>query len=255
MRPSISHEQTHSPLMLASVMNVAEAELAIAGGADVIDIKDARFGALGAASLEGSALIINAVRALNDVPISATVGDLPMEARVLSEACAERAAMGVDYVKLGLMPGQARAACIAALSSLVLPQGTRLVAVLFADIEAPSDALLKTLSSAGFAGVVIDTFDKTHGSLLAHAENWPQGETLHSSVEAAREHRLFTGLAGGLGLNDIEALHQTGAAILGFRGALCTGSQRVASLQSAQVKQVRHHMHKASSALTTLQLA
>jgi (5-formylfuran-3-yl)methyl phosphate synthase len=256
MRALISHKHTHAPLMLASVMSVAEAELAIAGGADVMDIKDARAGALGAASLETSALIIKAMHALKPTaPISATVGDLPMEPSTLRTACVERAALGVDYVKVGLMPGEARAACIAALSSLVLPQSTRLVAVLFADIEAPSDALLKTLSSAGFAGVVIDTFDKTHGNLLAHAASWPQGETLHSAVEAAREHGLFTGLAGGLGLNDIETLHQAGAAILGFRGALCAGSQRVASLQLACVKQVRHHMHKASSALTTLQLA
>lgn len=256
MRTLISHERTDAPMMLASVMNVAEAELAIGGGAEVIDIKDARAGALGAASLKESALIIKAVRALKaDLLISATVGDLPMEPRALSAACAERAALGVDYVKLGLMPGEARAACIAALSSIALTQGTRLVAVLFADIEAPSDALLKALSSAGFAGVVIDTFDKARGSLLAHAANWPHRETLHSAVKAARELGLFTGLAGGLSLNDIEALHQTGAAILGFRSALCAGAQRVASLQLAAVKQVQHHMDKISSAFTTLQPA
>lgn len=256
MRNPISHKRSDAPLMLASVMNATEAELALAGGADVIDIKDARLGALGAASLEESALIIRAVRAFKtDTLISATVGDLPMVPSVLSAACAERAALGVDYVKIGLMNGESLTACIAALSALKLPQGTRLVAVLFADIQAPSDALLNALSNAGFAGVVVDTFDKTSGSLFAHSANWPLGETLHSAVEVAREHGLFTGLAGGLGLNDIETLHQTGAAILGFRGALCSGAQRVASLQLTHVKQVRHQMAKASSALTTLQLA
>jgi (5-formylfuran-3-yl)methyl phosphate synthase len=256
MRPSISHEQTHSPLMLASVMNVAEAELAIAGGADVIDIKDARLGALGAASIEASALIIKAVRASKPhAPISATVGDLPMQANVLSAACVQRAALGVDYVKVGLMPGEPLAACITTLAALELPPGTRLVAVLFADVHAPSYALLKSLSNAGFAGMVIDTFDKTRGSLLTHAAHWAQSENLQSTVQAAREHELFVGLAGGLSLSDIETLYQTGAAILGFRGALCTGAQRAASLQLANVKLVRDQMRKASSAFTTLQLA
>jgi (5-formylfuran-3-yl)methyl phosphate synthase len=255
MRALISHQHTDAPLMLASVMNVAEAELALAGGAEVIDIKDARLGALGAASLEESALIIKAVRAMNDAPISATVGDLPMQPNVLCAACAERAALGVDYVKLGLTPGGSLATCIAALSALELPQRTRLVAVLFADIQAPSDALLKALSRAGFAGVVIDTFDKVHGSLLDHAANWPQGETLYSAVKAAREHGLFTGLAGSLGLSDIESLHQTGAAMLGFRGALCAETKRAAILQLANVKLVRAQMRKASSAFTTLQPA
>jgi (5-formylfuran-3-yl)methyl phosphate synthase len=255
MRALISHKHTDAPLMLASVMNVAEAQLALAGGADVIDIKDARAGALGAASLQESALIIKAVRALNDAPISATVGDLPMEPSVLCAACAERAALGVDYVKLGLMPGDSLAACIAALSTLELPKDVRLVAVLFADIQAPSDALLKSLSSAGFAGVVMDTFDKTQGSLLDHAANWPRDETLFSAVKAAREHQLFAGLAGSLGLSDIESLHQTGAAMLGFRGALCAETKRAASLQLANVKLVRAQMRKASSAFTTLQPA
>jgi (5-formylfuran-3-yl)methyl phosphate synthase len=256
MRALISHKHTDAHLMLTSVMNVAEAKLALAGGAEVIDIKDARLGALGAASLEESTQIIKAVRALKaEVPISATVGDLPMQANVLCAACVERAALGVDYVKIGLMPGDSLAACIAALSALELPLGTRLVAVLFADIQAPSDALLKALSNAGFAGVVIDTFDKAHGSLLDHAANWPRGETLHSAVKAAREHQLFAGLAGGLGVSDIESLHQTGAAILGFRGALCAETKRAASLQLANVKLVRAQMRKASSALTTLQPA
>lgn len=255
MRALISHKHTDAPMMLASVMNVAEAQLALAGGAGVIDIKDARLGALGAASLQESALIIKAVRAMNDAPISATVGDLPMEASVLSAACAARAALGVDYVKIGLMPSEALTACITALSKLALPKGTHLVAVLFADIETPSDALFKSLSSAGFAGVVIDTFDKAQGSLLAHAANWSRGKTLYSAVKAAREHQLFVGLAGSLGLSDIETLHQAGAAMLGFRGALCAETKRAASLQLANVKLVRDHMRKASSALTTLQPA
>ncbi len=256
MRTPISFISTDAPLMLASVMNVAEAELAIAGGADVIDIKDARAGALGAASLEESALIISAVRALKPhAPISATVGDLPMEPSALSAACAERAALGVDYVKVGFMPGDARAACIAALSALELPQRARLVAVLFADYEAPTRALLHSLAQAGFAGVVIDTFDKTRGSLLTHAARWPQQDGLQHAVQAARESGLFTGLAGGLSLGDIETLHHTGVAMLGFRGALCTEAARTAGLQLARVQHVRDQMHKAALAFTTLQLA
>ena len=60
--------------LLASVMTVEEAEAALAGGADIIDLKDPRRGALGALP---APVIRDCVAAIaGRQPVSATVGPL-----------------------------------------------------------------------------------------------------------------------------------------------------------------------------------
>jgi hypothetical protein len=66
-------------------------------------------------------------------------------------------AAGVDYVKLGLLPGAEMQDCIAALAPLATRHRT--VAVFFGDRGVPLDAL-RALRDTGFAGAMIDTFDK-----------------------------------------------------------------------------------------------
>src|SRR5262245_29278297 len=68
---------TGGTLFLASVRDAAEAELAIGAGADIVDLKDPEGGALGALP---PATIEACVRAIGGrVPVSATIGDLPLE--------------------------------------------------------------------------------------------------------------------------------------------------------------------------------
>jgi (5-formylfuran-3-yl)methyl phosphate synthase len=237
--------------MLASVATLREAQLALQGGADLIDIKDATQGALGAASLSDSQHIVQALR--GTAILSATVGDLPMEPSLLVQACAARAALGVSYVKLGLMPAVQRHACIDAIATLSLPQGTRTVAVLFADREQPSHAFITQLAKAHVAGVVLDTFDKRLG-LLSHVQQWRDSQALQHLVAYTQACGLFIGLAGSLQVSDISPLSALRPTLLGFRGALCTQSSRTAQLELVRVAQVREAMN-AACALTTRQAA
>ena len=86
--------------MLASVTDASEAEIAVNAGADLIDCKDPRGGALGALPVS----MIDAIRrqVAGRRPVSATVGDLPATAAALVPAVRRIAATGVDFVKLGL---------------------------------------------------------------------------------------------------------------------------------------------------------
>ena len=85
--------------LLASVASLAETQQALDLGADILDLKDPTKGALGAWP---QALLAQAVRLVaGRVPVSATVGDLPMEPSLLLEAAHATAATGVDIVKLG----------------------------------------------------------------------------------------------------------------------------------------------------------
>src|SRR5262245_13237158 len=86
---------TGGTLFLASVRDAAEAELAIGSGADIVDLKDPDAGALGALA---PATIEACVRAVGGrVPLSATIGDLPLEKTSLRAAVLATASRGVDY--------------------------------------------------------------------------------------------------------------------------------------------------------------
>ncbi|HLO23535.1 MAG TPA: (5-formylfuran-3-yl)methyl phosphate synthase, partial [Methyloceanibacter sp.] len=95
---------------LASVRDAGEAEAALAADADIIDLKDPAKGALGALTPEGIASCVAAIA--GRAAVSATVGDLPMEPDTVRSAALATAAMGVDYVKLGLFPGGDARGCL-----------------------------------------------------------------------------------------------------------------------------------------------
>ena len=86
--------------MLASVKNLVEAEFVFNAKVDIIDLKQPEFGALGALPVE---LVTKIVEKINRrCPVSATVGDLPMNAEIIFNAVSEMAKTGVDFVKMGV---------------------------------------------------------------------------------------------------------------------------------------------------------
>jgi len=216
--------------MLASVTGPDEAEIALAGGADIIDLKDPSRGALGAVAARTVRETVDAVAGRRAV--SAVTGDLPMEPRALVGAVREMTETGVDYVKVGIFRGGDPASCIDALAPLAAR--TRLVGVLFADAS-PDFSLLERLAEARFAGAMLDTQDKAEGRLLTHM-GLPR---LRHFVERCRSSGLMAGLAGSLEQPDIPRLLVLTPDLLGFRGALCGSGGRTAALVLSRVQAVR----------------
>jgi dihydroneopterin aldolase len=218
-------------LMLASVTNAAEAEIALAGGADLIDLKDpsrGAFGALPLASVRESVKIVSGRR-----PVSAVVGDLPMDPGVMFEAVRQMAETGVDYVKVGLQPSGSLSACIEALAPLAAH--VRLVGAFFADQSGDDFSALALMSRCGFKAAMLDTAEKGNGRLMTYlgiAE-------LSRFVDACRAASVTSGLAGALETPDIARLLLLRPGFLGFRGALCQGSARTNALDPDAVKVVR----------------
>ena len=103
-------------LMLASVTGPPEAEIALAHGADIIDLKDSTNGAFGAVSPETVRATAAAMQERR--PLSAVSGEVPMEPDALLAAAGAMAQAGAEYVKVGLFPGARRMDCIRALSAL-----------------------------------------------------------------------------------------------------------------------------------------
>jgi uncharacterized protein (UPF0264 family) len=222
---------------LASVTSMPEAEIAISGGADILDLKDPSRGALGA--LEPTTVSACVAGIARRRIVSATAGDLPMEPEPVTGAVRRLAALGVDIVKIGVFPeGDARA-CIAALAEDTR-RGTRLVAVMFAD-RAPDLELLPRLRDAGFIGAMLDTAGKSSGGLRRHLAT----DVLGDFVATARELGLMSGLAGSLHVEDVAPLAALGPDYLGFRGGICD-SGRQSALSADRICEVRGAIDRAN---------
>lgn len=216
--------------LLASVANLPEARIALVGGADIIDLKNPAAGALGALSIAEVQHIVQALG--GQVPLSATVGDLPMAPASLRQAASAMVATDVNYVKIGFFPDGDWPGCLSALAELA--QNGRLVAVLFADTQ-PALHWVESIAVAGFTGVMLDTMDKSRGSLRQCMTD----AFLAQFIAQARKYKLLCGLAGSLRIEDISPLLTLSPHYLGFRGALCQDRQRTAGLNADVLARVR----------------
>lgn len=219
------------PRLLVSVRSAAEAELALAGGADLIDIKEPRHGALGAADADVWQDVRRVVA--GRAPVSAALGEL-LEDDVLSRA---RAAAGLRYAKFGLAGCHSRVGWLARWHKSIsaLPRGVLPVPVAYADwpaADAPSPSVALALAQQSPAKLLlIDTFDKRRGNLLS-ALTW-------DGLQVIRDHARQAGvqlvLAGSLDARAIEQLLPLAPAYFGVRGAVCRGG-RDGRLDEALVK-------------------
>jgi dihydroneopterin aldolase len=219
--------------LLAGVTSLREAEIAFDAGADIIDLRSASPGAFGALPVpvvtETVALIARRR------PVWATAGDAPLAPEALAERVAALADTGVDYIKVGLFGDGSPAYCIAALAPLA--QHVALVGVLFAD-QRPDLGLLPLLARGGFAGIMLDTADKSAGSLRRHVADAGLGRF----IGRAAMDGLLCGLAGSLTAQDVVPLLALGPDFLGFRGALCAGGDRHSEIDPAAVARVRQEI-------------
>ncbi len=217
-------------LLLASVTGVDEAQVALAHGADIIDLKDVSKGALAALPLSHVRAAARAVAGRR--PVSAVVGEIAMQPDGVAAAAAEMADTGVDYVKIGLYPGPWARECVRAVAPLA--RRIRLVGVMFADTER-DEALVPLMAEYGFTGAMLDTVHKGFGRLLDHMD----AAALNGFVAACRANGLMSGLAGSLEPPDIPRLLALAPEFLGFRGALCAGSGRTGRLDPDAIRLVR----------------
>jgi dihydroneopterin aldolase len=215
--------------MLASVVNAAEAGVVVQLGADVVDLKDARRGALGAVSLDIAREAIATVAGRSET--SAALGDPPYNEQALLEGSRALAAMGVDAVKLAV-----DAPTLDRLGDSLrrLAGDVGLVGMIFAD-EEPDFALLAKLAELGFRGAMLDTRDKTRGRLLAHLEV----VRLNEFCAQCGALKLMSGLAGSLEAPDVPRLLLVRPDVLGFRGALCHAHDRRGPIDPTAVVLIR----------------
>jgi uncharacterized protein (UPF0264 family) len=217
--------------MLASVSNVQEAISLLSTGVDILDIKDPRQGALGAVEIRSVIKIVNAVS--GRVPTSATIGDLPMQTGLIDKGLTAMRETGVNIVKVGIFAAEITQPVLDVFCRHA-QAGARIVLVFFADLKPGLDDFAH-LAATGINGVMLDTSDKSGGSLRSIM---PDG-VLQSFVNKSRAQGLMSGLAGSLQVNDIQPLLELEPDFLGFRSALCSQGRRQAEIDLHAARRVR----------------
>lgn len=217
--------------MLASVNSITEARVVLDAGVDIIDIKNPHEGALGALDI---ASIKNIVQFIDhEVFISATIGDIESDDPELMEYIAKIASTGVDYVKVGLFASSASDYFIETINNAV-KTGVKLVVVLFAEDIKDVNSIVP-LMQTGITGIMLDTKIKKSENLCEILSKYE----LQQFIDLAKEYNLLTGLAGSLKFENIVSLLELKPDYLGFRGALCSESDRIKNIKSDKVKMIR----------------
>ena len=215
-------------LFLAGVRDEWEAEIAIANGADLLDLVDPAMRARGPAPELAKALV-RAVASRRS--ISALAGDAASSPEELMRIADELVEAGVDHVRVALERG-AGGLELAALSPLA--SRVKLIGVFFAEMRLPFE-LIDSLAEAGFHGAMLDTTPKPGPRLLEICDL----AVLWRFVDAARQKGMPAWLSGGLEPPDVPRLLPLRPDVLGFRGALSLGGDRGARIDPKAVALMR----------------
>ena len=224
--------------LLVSVATPADAVAAVAGGADIVDAKDPRRGALGAVTLPVFHAVCAAVAGA--APVSAALGDAESEGAIVRDARAFARA-GAAFVKVGF-GGITDPARVTAVIEAALQATPDVVAVAYADAASTGSAhpvdVIGAAARAGARGVLIDTADKRGPALTALVPD----RDLTAWICSAHREALQVAIAGKLTAADIESLLQCGADIVGVRSAACEGG-RIGTVSSRNVHALRQIVH------------
>lgn len=212
--------------LLVSVKDVKEVEDAIAGGSDIIDVKDPNDGSLGIPEVHIVKDVVEAVRSKSNKEVSMALGDVTSENKVLKYAAFVGGILGIDYVKVGIATGDPGAAFRIAKGLVeILNSFDRIKLVLvgyadFADLGVLDPLKIVDIATrAGAGGVMVDTLKKGSTSTFDLLPT----TYLETFVREARAQGLMAAVAGGIRLHHLPLCVSLGFDIVGVRGSVCIG--------------------------------
>lgn len=216
--------------LLISPADEIEAAEAVAGGADIIDVKNPKEGALGA-SFPWVTKRIRQITPAN-IEVSCAIGDLPNLPCTAALAALGAAATGVDYVKVGLYGVKTKEEAVYLMQNVTKAvkdcnPAVKVVATAYADakrIGSVDPLFVPDIARDAEADVaMIDTAIKDGKNLFTYLTT----DQLGRFVSTAHVYGLKAALAGSLRKEDLPAVYALGADIMGLRGAACTSGDRV----------------------------
>jgi len=215
--------------LLISPMNEAEALEAIAGGVDILDVKNPREGALGA----NFPWVIKRIREMTPrtIQVSCALGDAPNLPGSISLAAFGAASLGVDYIKVGLHGFKTPKEALFLLQNVnkaakECNPKIKVAAAGYADAEKIGSIDPMMVPEIAFKAQVdlamVDTAVKDGRNLF----DYLSAAQLEKFVSSSHKLGLEAALAGSLRKQDLPVVYSMGADIAGLRGAACTNNDR-----------------------------
>lgn len=226
--------------LLVSVRSVAEALTAARGGADFIDLKEPGRGALGDLPVATIRAIVAALREAGiEAPVSATIGDVAMSALdEIARRVDAVAACGVDIVKVGIDADDPAATAVL---HWLAGCGHTIVPVFIAERGLPAETV-HAAARLGFRALMVDTADKTGGSLFEQLDD----AALRAFIDAVHDAGAEAGIAGALRSEQAARIAALAPDFAGFRSAVCAGA-RSDALDPARLHALVDAMRRAFS--------
>jgi uncharacterized protein (UPF0264 family) len=227
--------------LLVSPMNLEEAKAAMAGGADILDVKNPKEGSLGA----NFPWAIRAVKdmASGKVPVSATIGDLEYKPGTASLAALGAAVSGADFIKAGLLGTKTSEQAKEMLVGIVravkeFDAGKMVVASGYSDygrVGSISPMLLPEAAAETDADIVmVDTAIKDGRSTFEFMSE----KELRDFIDLGHASGLKVAIAGTIGFEHLDLLKKINPDIIGVRGIVC-GGDRNSSIRADLVEKLK----------------
>jgi len=233
------------PRLLVSVRNAIEAEIALAGGCELLDFKDPLLGAMAPVDpqilLEGVA----AAQCCNPtVPISVALGELKEWESTATTAILASVSDSITYCKVGSAGIDERedwrrhwCDLMTRVSESHLRQQLW-IAVAYADYQRAASLPLADIVQLAIEqecdGLLIDTFDKSSGRLTDCIDR----STLHTQLSKLQKAGLHTAIAGRLRAEEIPDLCDLPVNIIGVRSAACSDGTRTSTVDASRINQL-----------------
>ena len=213
-------------MLMVSVQDLPEAQEAVAGGADIVDVKNLREMVVGS----NFPPVIREVRNAFPKPfhVSVTLGVVPNQAGTVAMAVYGAAALGATSVKVGFIESDYETALRILRESRRALEGfdTKLITATFADshlYHGIDPTLVVRLGKESRSdGMLIDTLVKDGRNLF----DFLGEHALKELVLEAKEAGMSTALSGALKVENLHTLVRINPDIVGVRGAVCTRGDR-----------------------------
>jgi len=234
--------------LLISPTDEEEAAEGIAGGADIIDVKNPKEGALGA----NFPWVIKRIKAITPptVELSCTLGDASNHPGATALAALGAATTGVDYIKTGLQGVKTKDDAVFVMRKVAqairdYDSRIQVVVVGYADAHRADSvdpmAIPQIALEAKLDVAMIDTAVKDGKNIF----DWLTRAQISRFVETSHSYGLTTALAGALQKEHLERVYAFNADIVGMRGAACTDRDRVnGRLRKESVRELSDTLRK-----------
>ncbi|MCS6865877.1 MAG: (5-formylfuran-3-yl)methyl phosphate synthase [Gemmataceae bacterium] len=224
---------TTTPGLLVSVRSAEEVAAALAGGADIIDVKEPSKGPLAPAEAEVVAAVIDAVN--GRVPVSAALGEWSPHAITEAHWHLE---LPLQYVKWGLAgyahtPGWGEDLLE---TRRELPISTEMVLVAYADWERaksiPPAEVAKFARRFRFKAFLLDTFGKDGRTLL----DFLKPADLAEIVDGLKRADITVALGGALRPEHLKQLKGMTPHYYAVRTSVCAANKRDGVIDATRVR-------------------